>query len=523
MSKNILFIMCDQLRWDYLSCYGHPTLETPNIDGLAKRGVRFETAYCQSPLCGPSRASFYTGRYVSSHGAQTNGDPYKIGEKLLGDYLTQAGMRMAVIGKSAVRPNHAALKRLGIAADSVTGQQRISGMIEEIFRDDGLHSDQLNSETYQYNQYLRDLGYDLDNGWDRNANSSVDEQGNVLSGWYMRHAKYPANIKEEHSETAYTTNRAIEFMQSAGDQAWCMHLSYNKPHWPYIAPAPYHNMYTVADIRSAVRSDTERQNDHPVYQAFMHEEDSQSFAREEVRETVIPVYMGLIKQLDDHLGQLFAFMDAQGLTDNTMIVFTSDHGDYLGDHWLGEKYLFHDPSVRIPLIIVDPSSKAYTTRGTVSQNFAEAIDLVPTFVEYAGGTIETERIEGHSLLPLLHGEAPDDWRTYTISEIDYSDHGARLMLDIPPYDCRAYMIRDERYKFVLHELYRPQLFDLQNDPNELVDLGEDEALAVMRQRLSDALFRWLRRRRNRTELPTEVLFDMTPEANRADGLFIGRW
>lgn len=364
MTKNILFIMCDQLRWDYLSCYGHPHLQTPHIDHLAERGVRFTQAYCQAPLCGPSRASFYTGRYMSSHGVQANADPYKIGEKLLGDYLKDVDMRTVVIGKSGVKPNNAALERLSINTESDVGQQRKTGSFDEVFRDDGINPDPINDPDSDYNTYLRELGYDPNNAWDRNANGVVDENGNFLSGWEMRHANYAANIKEEHSETAYTTHRAIQFMQEAGETPWCLHLSYIKPHWPLVAPAPYHDMYTTKDVLSPIRSDDECASNHPVYQAFMSLEYSKTFSRDKVRARVIPTYMGLIKQIDDHLGRLFAFMDEHNLTENTMIVFTSDHGDYLGDHWLGEKDLFHEPSIKLPFIIVDPSPEADATRGT---------------------------------------------------------------------------------------------------------------------------------------------------------------
>ena len=111
---------------------------------------------------------------------------------------------------------------------------------------------------------------------------------------------------------------------------------------------------------------------------------SETFSRQGVRETVLPAYMGLIKQIDDHLGRLFDWLEESGRMDDTMIVFTSDHGDYLGDHWLGEKELFHDVSVRVPLIVFDPRSEADATRGKVSDAFVEAIDLVPTFMEATG-------------------------------------------------------------------------------------------------------------------------------------------
>ena len=128
----------------------------------------------------------------------------------------------------------------------------------------------------------------------------------------MRNARLPAAVKEEHSETAYMTNRAMDFIGEAGDQPWCLHLSYIKPHWPYIAPAPYHDMYGPADMLPANRSEAERADPHPVYAAFMRHEESENFARQEVREAVIPAYMGLIEQVDDHLGRLWAFLEERG-------------------------------------------------------------------------------------------------------------------------------------------------------------------------------------------------------------------
>jgi arylsulfatase A-like enzyme len=144
-------------------------------------------------------------------------------------------------------------------------------------------------------------------------------------------SKKPARVKEEDSETPYMTRRGIDFIREAGEQPWCLHLSYIKPHWPYIAPEPYHAMFGAADVLPVVRSEEERQDPHPIYAEFMDLRVSKAFAREEVREEVIPVYMGLIKQIDDQLGRLFAFMQERGLLESTMIVFTSDHGDYLGE------------------------------------------------------------------------------------------------------------------------------------------------------------------------------------------------
>ena len=187
--------------------------------------------------------------------------------------------------------------------------------------------------------------------------------------------------------------------------------------------------------------------------------------------------MGLVKQIDDQMGVLFDYLDAKGLFENTMIVFTSDHGDYLGDHWMGEKDLFHEPSVRIPLIIYDPRASADATRGSASQALVESIDLAPTFLEFFEGDPCPQFIEGCSLTPLLNHQTGAPWREVAISEYDYATRRARLALGIDQADARLIMACDQRWKYVYAYGFRPMLFDLENDPQELTDLGEDPAYA----------------------------------------------
>src|SRR5205814_9557881 len=167
------------------------------------------------------------------------------------------------------------------------------------------------------------------------------------------------------------------------------------------------------------RSEAERDDPHPVFAAYMDMRYSKNMSRDEARARVVPAYMGLIKQIDDQMGVLMQFLETRGLLDTTMIVFTSDHGDYLGDHWMGEKDLFHDQSAKIPLIVIDPSREADATRGTVSDALAEAIDLAPTFIDYFGGKPPDHILEGRSLMPLLLGVEPADWRKVIFSEYDY--------------------------------------------------------------------------------------------------------
>jgi arylsulfatase A-like enzyme len=215
-------------------------------------------------------------------------------------------------------------------------------------------------------------------------------------------------------------------------------------------------------------------------------------------------------------------MQARGLLDSTMIVFTSDHGDYLGDHWLGEKELFHEPSVRIPLIVVDPRSAADATRGTVSDALVESIDLAPTFVEAFGGAPKPHVLEGRSLTPLLHGGEPDDWRQYVVSEYDYALRRARLDLGVPVADCRMDMIMDRRWKYVHAEHFRPMLYDLEADPQEFRDLGADPAHEAARARLHEALFAWARRHHNRITISDAAIAQRHGSEVRR-GILIGYW
>ncbi|MDQ8731049.1 alkaline phosphatase family protein [Bradyrhizobium sp. LHD-71] len=526
--KNVLFIMCDQLRWDYLSCAGHPTLHTPHIDALAARGVRFTRAYVQSPICGPSRMSFYTGRYMHSHGSTWNGIPLQVGELTMGDYLRPLGVQTVLVGKTHMVADREGMERLGVAPDSIIGVRVSECGFDPYERDDGLRGRNGmgggQTKRARYDRFLNEQGYGGDNPWHDWANSAADEGGGIASGWAMRHARKPARVSEEHSETPYMTRRAIDFIRESGERPWCLHLSYIKPHWPYVAPAPYNDMYSADDLVPVVRSEKERQEAHPVYREFISRRVSRTFARDEVRNEVVPVYMGLIKQIDDQMGVLFRFLEENGYFENTMIVFTSDHGDYLGDHWLGEKELFHDPSVKIPLIVYDPSRAADQTRGATCDELVESIDLLPTFLEVFGGVPveQTHRLEGRSLLPLVRGARPADWRNHVISEYDYSVQSACAALGVAPQDARMFMVADRSWKYIHAIGFRPMLFDLSADPDELHDLGADPSHEAVRQRLAAVLSAWALRLSQRQTRSDQQIVNMRGGAEKR-GILIGVW
>lgn len=520
--QNVLWIMCDQLRWDYLSCAGHPYLHTPHIDALAARGVRFTNAYVQSPFCGPSRMSSYTGRYCRSHGATWNGFPLRVGEPTLGDHLRRIGVRPVIVGKTHMVADTEGMDWLGIEPGSTIGVHISECGFEPWERDDGLHPYGPYSPNPPYDEWLRSKGLNSGNPWEDFANSAKGEDGELLSAWLLKYSNLPANIPEELSETPYMTMRAMEFMEAAGDQPWMCHLSFIKPHWPYIVPEPYASMYGPEHVLPAVRSEAERDTDHPVYRAYIESRICRTFSRDEVRETVIPAYMGLIKQIDDQMGRLFAWMEERGLMENTMIVFTSDHGDYMGDHWMGEKDLFHDPSVKVPLVIYDPRPAADATRGMARNELVELIDLAPTFLDYFGGPRMPHILEGRDLAPLLHEKAaPAAWRDYAISEYDYATREARQIIGNAQEDARLIMCRDARWKYIHAEGFRPMLFDLRNDPQELVDLGASPDHEDIRGRLSAAIFDWARQHHNRITVTPERIEAMT--GKEPPGVLIGVW
>ena len=292
-------------------------MHTPNIDRLAKQGVRFSNCYVQSPVCGASRMSFYTGRYVHSHGAAWNNFPLKVGEQTLADHLRDSGMNSWLVGKTHMAADTAGMERLGLTSDSTIGA-RVSECGFDVFvRDDGLWGEgpdgPYDSKPSPYNAYLKEKQYPGDNPWHDYANSGVEDDMEIASGWLLQHASKPANIREEDSETPWLTREAIRFLDKMDDSEapWHCHLSYIKPHWPYIVPAPYHNMYSAEHVLPVVRDEQERVNAHPVYEAYFNNAIGKAISSEGVREGVVPAYMGLIKQCDDQLGVLLDHLDSR--------------------------------------------------------------------------------------------------------------------------------------------------------------------------------------------------------------------
>jgi len=467
--------------------------------------------------------SFYTGRYVSSHGATSNLTPLRLGERNIGDHLKPLGVRPILVGKTHIVADKEGMERLGVDPDSIIGVHHSEAGFEVWERDDGFHPDPLVRETLKYNTYLKERGYEGQNPWHWAANS-VDTPDGVRSGFLNDIADHPARVSDEESETPYMTRRAMAFLeQDEDDRPWLMHLSYIKPHWPYIAPAPYHAIYGANHVPAPMRRESELADPHPVLAELQQGAIGKAFHSDETRSKVIPAYMGLIKQCDDQLGRLLDHLEATGQMARTMIVLTSDHGDYLGDHWMGEKMFMHEASVKIPMIVYDPSAEADGTRGTTCDALVESIDLAATFIEVAGGEVPTEWVEGRSLVPFLHGQPPADWRQVAISEYTYAVTATAPKLGVSDADARLFMAFDGRYKLIHFEGGLPaMLFDLREDPEEFTDLGRDPGHETERQRLYGHLNTWARRQSQRVTRSAAQIEAMRG-ASRRRGIILGAY
>ena len=290
-----------------------------------------------------------------------------------------------------------------------------------------------------------------------------------------------------------------------------------------MAPAPYHDMYRSADTGPILRGDPSTENPHPVLQAYRQaHEDCRSHQNEAWVRHIRPTYMGLVKQVDDRLGRLFNELERSGRMKDTLIIFTADHGDHLGDHGLGEKELMYEQAVRVPLIVMDPDPAADKMRGSVEHRLVEAVDIVPTILETLQLDPAAHLVEGRSLSPLLHGRAQVPWRDCAFSELDYAFRNARRHLGRAPDECRAWMARTERWKYVHYQGLRPQLFDLQEDPLELVDLGDAPGHEPVRREMRDRLCEWLMGLKHRVTVKNADVERRT-EDHRRNNVHIGIW
>ncbi len=468
---HVLLITLDQFRAECLGVAGHPLVRTPNLDRLAAEGVRFTHHFSNCAPCAPARASLLTGLWQMNHRVTNNGAPLSDHLPMLPRQLRELGYDPTLFGYSDT-----ALDPGTLAPDDprrTSYEQPMSG-----FRAGAL----LDDDIGPWIDWLAAKGYEVPEDH-REIYEPADVPIPAGRGATWRPARYAA----EHSEAAFLTEAVLDWAASPerGDDPWCAHVSYLRPHPPYLAPAPYHDLFDPADVPDPVRHPT--LEDEAAVHQFMAgalsvvPSPADDLDQRQLRAT----YYGMIAEVDHQLGVLLDGLERIGVLDDTLLVLTSDHGEQLGDHWLVEKVGFYDQSYRIPLIVRYP--RGVRQPGRTVDVFTENVDVAPTLLDLCGAQ-PSEFCDGASLRSFLEEPSLEEpsgraepWRTAAHYEYDFRDPGSTLIEDLfglRQDQCAISVLRDHDGKYVHFAGGQPGLFfDLAEDPGELHDLASDPAQA----------------------------------------------
>ncbi|MBA2447366.1 MAG: sulfatase-like hydrolase/transferase [Chloroflexi bacterium] len=437
---NILWYCADQMRFDAIGALGNPHAHTPNLDRLVGEGVAFTSAYCQAPICTPSRASFLTGKYPSTIHVNTNGNGYfPRQETLVTRRLADAGYDCGLVGK------------LHLAGAANGREPRV---------DDGYryfqysHAPRDNwSRGHDYADWLREQGVEP---------SAVLTVKSNLFGDLMEPSPEQDNVPPHLHQTTWCTEKALEFIGEPRDGPWLLSVNPYDPHPPYNPPWEYYRRFDP----DALPGPHFRESDL-AHQAKLAAIDFQTRPRrpEEIgAKKIQAAYYAMVEQIDEQLGRLVDHLDRTGERQNTVILFSTDHGEALGDHGLTQKGCrFFDGLSRVPLIWSWPERFASDLR---SDALVELTDVAPTLLELAGLRIPDET-QGRSLRPILVGEAPPDHHREFVRSECYDAFNR-------PDRTFGTMYRDRRWKLIIyhgHEI--GELYDMERDPFEFDSLWDD--------------------------------------------------
>lgn len=468
---NILFVTADQWRGDCLSVMGHPHVRTPNLDQLAGDGVAFQNHYAQATPCGPSRVSLYTGMYLQNHRSLLNGTPLDARYTNVALEARKAGYEPALFGYTDISLDPR-------SQDILDGYEGVLPGMTPVCH--------LNSRFVPWLSLLKKKGYEIpDNPRDifapRKNYPGSENKGKTFP---------PPAYSAEESNTAFLVDETIKHLSENQDDAWFVHLSFLAPHPPFAVPEPYNNMFDADDMPLPVRCATwqEEMKQHPWLEHYLTNMGGTAYtvgadAREhlylsdaELRQ-IKATYYAMIAEVDSQVGRLINYLKETGAYENTMIVFTSDHGESLGDHWAHAKYTYFDEAFHIPLIVRDPSPASNQTRGSIVGVFTENIDIMPTILDLIGVDIPIQ-CSGFSLLPFCRGINPANWREECHIEFDLRspyDGVSDPPMGLRVNQCMVNIVRGKRYKYVHFAALPPLLFDLQKDPGEFNNLAKDPA------------------------------------------------
>lgn len=493
---NILFIMADQLSAGFLRCYGSGVDSTPALDALARRGMRFERCYAHVPVCAPNRATIFTGRSAEIHGLVTNNLVLPAVHPTFAHVLRRAGYRTGGFGKFHLTPMQQPLPpdfgHLGFDESVPTEDPKLGPWLDWVRREHPEQWETALAVSWPM-PYAAAYGPQRENLLPAMQEARRRILDPIRNASHFRLA-YPSPLPAELHQTTWITDLALGFMQRRAaahpDTPFLAFVSYVDPHDPYDPPAPYHAMYNPADMPDAIPAPPagyesrilESRRLHPVFSPNVRDAATIRATR--------ALYHGSIRFLDDQIARLLRFLDQSGQADNTIVVFTTDHGDMMGDHGFMTKGVMHyDNCIRCPLIVAGPG-----VRQGSSDVLASSLDLFPSFCDWAG-TDNRPPLEGRSLAGVCDDAAPegvqpmgtDTERACAAATIA----GWRSVVTIQaPYYGPEGLVRsivtDDGWRLtVFDEEGRGQMFNLREDPRETRDLYRDPAFAAKRQELHE--------------------------------------
>ncbi len=526
---NFLLFITDQQRADYLACAGHPVLRTPNIDSIAHGGRRFDRFYVACPICMPNRSTLMTGRMPSLHGVRQNGTALSFRANTFVDLMRAHGYRTALLGKSHLQ-NMTGLPAILqppdlpddylVPPESFGEATRRSGEDGPVDAESpqGWRDDPDWDLSYPFYGFERvDLCTehgDLVGGhywqWLKERHDDPDGlrgQENALPHDYIMPQAWRTAVPEALYPTRYVAERTVDFLEShagaGGDAPFFAMASFPDPHHPFTPPGKYWDMYRPDDMR--LDASFAANHEPPPHVRWAREQreagnavtNSQvlfAVSEREAREAAA-LTCGMIAMIDDAVGSVLSALDQLGLADDTVVIFTADHGDFLGDHRIMLKGPIHYQSlIRVPFLWKDTADRG--APAGASSTLSGTLDIARTVLDRAR-IAPYNGVQGKSLMPLIDG-APDDADADMVIEEDQQ----RISLGFTePVRVRTLVTRRWRLS-LYHGVDWGELYDLDNDPSELVNLWDDPAARDTKMALTERLARRQMALVDRSPFPT---------------------
>lgn len=442
---NILWYCTDQQRFDTIAALGNPHVVTPTLDQLVADGVTFTHAYCQSPICTPSRTSFMTGVYPSkAHNTRNGNESFGDFPPVITRLLSESGYECGNVGKFH-------LQSAGRRTEPRINDGYTYWKFSHAPRDDW-------PQGHDYAEWVRSKGGDLDTMREREE-----------------------RVDPELHQTTWATECAIEFITAEREQPWLLTVNVYDPHPPFIPPKIYADRFDPERMPGPYFRPSDLEQQKKLGKVDFQDEIKDPEAHDAFRMQAL--YYAMIAQVDEQFARILDVLEESGQRENTIIIFMSDHGEALGDHGLMYKGCrFYEGLIRVPLIFRWPGQ---FQSGLQSSGLVELLDVTATIFELADYPIP-DHVQGRSLMPILKGEAElNHWRDFVRCE--YFDA-------LDPYftggtGTYATMYRDERYKLsIYHGHQLGELYDLQEDPWEFNNLWDDPAHEKLRNELIYASF-----------------------------------